>query len=221
MNAVRQDNNVSKHWRRAVFAAGCAVGLLGATSEATAEGWYVELGIGQSRVTDFACRPRGFLPLTCNDDATDTGYSLHAGYWLNENVALEFGYTYLGFATADGTVNLPPTVSFNADFESWGYDVAVLGLWPVGNRVSLYGRAGIWRWTHEASAFVGGGVGFDSESESGTDPFYGFGAELDVNPRVRVRIQAERFLDVGGNETGQSDVDLLSVNLVLPLQNND
>ncbi len=189
--------------------------MFAAAPDAFAQGWYLELGAGQSKVKDFGCGLPTFP--TCSADDTDTGFSVHGGYWFRPNAAVEFGYTYLGFAKAEGTVNLPPVVPFDADFESWGYDLAAVGRWPIGERVALYGRIGFFAWKHEAEVFVGGGGGFTSETESGTDPLFGFGAEFAIGKRSALRLQWQRFLDVGGDDTGESDIDLVSVNLVFGL----
>ncbi|MEE9598570.1 MAG: hypothetical protein V3V96_17485, partial [Acidiferrobacterales bacterium] len=61
---------------------------------------------------------------------------------------MEFGFTYLGSAEADGT--LPPAVPFNAHFESWAYDVAAVGTWPVSEQISVFGRIGFANWKREA-----------------------------------------------------------------------
>ena len=204
------------NWRRAVLAVASAVGLLGISHTATAEDWYVEAGFGQSEVSDFGCGSPLFP--TCSADDTDSSYSIHGGYRFHENIAVEFGYTYLGFAEADGTVNLPPVVPFNAEFESWAYDVTAVGTWPVSERISVFGRIGLASWKRETDIFIGGGGGFTSMSDSGTDPVYGFGAEFAAHERVAVRLQWQRFLDVGGDDTGESDIDVISVNAVIPLR---
>jgi hypothetical protein len=43
---------------------------------------------------------------------------------------------------------------------------------------------------------------------------FGFGASFDIGKTAAVRIEWERFMDVGESDTGQSDVDLLSASLV-------
>jgi hypothetical protein len=55
-------------------------------------------------------------------------------------------------------------------------------------------------------------------SDSGTDPVYGFGAEFAAHERVAVGLQWRRFSDVGGDDTGESDIDVISVNAVIPLR---
>ncbi len=195
------------NWRRAILIVAYAVGSLGISNAATAEDWYVEAGLGQSEVTDFGCGSPLFA--TCSADDTDTSYSIRGGYRFHENLAMEFGFTYLGSAKADGT--LPPAVLFNTHLESWAYDVAAVGTWPVSEQISVFGRIGFASWKREADIFIGGGVGFTSMSDSGTDPVYGFGAEFAAHERVTVRLQWQRFSDVGGDDTGESDIDVISV----------
>ncbi len=207
------DNVDPRNGWRSVLTAVCIVGWLGLLNTAIAGDWYVEGGFGQSKVKDFGCGSPLFP--TCSADDTDTSYSIHGGYRFRENMAVEFGYTYLGFAEADGTV--PPVVAFNAEFESWAYDVAAVGTWPVSEQISVFGRIGFANWKREADIFIGGGAGFASTSDSGTDPLYGFGAEFAIHDRVSLRVQWQRFADVGGNDTGESDIDMTSLHFVVPL----
>jgi opacity protein-like surface antigen len=57
--------------------------------------------------------------------------------------------------------------------------------------------------------------GSASASETGFDPMFGIGGAYNVTDKLAVRIEYEKFLDVGDESTtGQSDVDLLSASLV-------
>ena len=52
-------------------------------------------------------------------------------------------------------------------------------------------------------------------SETGFDPMFGIGGSFNITEKIGVRVEYEKFLDVGDeNVTGQSDVDLISASLV-------
>jgi OOP family OmpA-OmpF porin len=188
------------------------VGVFSATSiaissSAHAQGWYAGVGFGQSKV-DITCD----LDITCSDDDTDTGWKLYVGNQFSPNAAVEFGYLDMGEAKMSGTDSFLGAT--NVSWEVTGFNAALVGFLPAGNTVNLLGKVGLFLWDMDvsvSSSFLGSG----STSESGTDLMFGLGASFDIGKTTAVRIEWERFTDVGDeNETGQSDVDLLSANLV-------
>lgn len=200
---------INKLWRILL------VGIFSATSiaissAAQAQGWYGGVGFGQSKV-DIDCD----LDITCSADDTDTGWKLYVGNQFSPSAAVEFGYVDFGEAKISGTDSFFGSAS--ATVEASGFNVALVGFLPVGNTVNLLGKVGLFLWDVDAS--VSTSIGSGSASESGTDLMFGFGASFDIGKTAAVRIEWERFTDVGDeNETGQSDVDLLSASLVFRFQ---
>lgn len=195
----------------------CRVLLAGAFSATSlaipsmvhAQGWYGGVGFGQSKVEDFFICD---LDISCSSDDTDSGWKLFVGNQFSPNAAVEFGYLDLGEAKIGGTDSFLGSVSLDA--ESKGFNVALLGFLPVGQAVNLMGKVGLFRWDVDLSA-SSSSLGSGSVSESGIDLMFGFGASFDIGNTTAIRIEWERFTDVGDeNETGQSDVDLLSASLV-------
>jgi OOP family OmpA-OmpF porin len=84
----------------------------------------------------------------------------------------------------------------------------------VGERFGLMAKAGFFRWDMDlnvSSSVFGSG----SASETGFDPMFGIGGLFNISEKLGVRVEYEKFLDVGDeNVTGQSDVDLISASLV-------
>ncbi|MDH3513425.1 MAG: outer membrane beta-barrel protein [Gammaproteobacteria bacterium] len=186
-----------------------AITSLALSSLAQAEGWYAGVGFGQSKVQDFfECD----LDITCTADDTDTGWKLYLGNQFSPNAAVEFGYVDLGQQKISGTDTVLGTVSL--DTEAKGFDVALVGFLPVGNQFNLLGKIGLFRWDADISA-SSTAFGSGSDSETGFELMFGFGASFDIAKTVAVRIEWERFTDVGDEDvTGTSDVDLLSASLV-------
>lgn len=181
------------------------------SSIAQAQGWYAGVGFGQSK-GDIECD----LDITCDSDDTDTAWKLFAGNQFSPNVAVEFGYVDLGEFKASGTDSFLGSTSL--DLEATGFNVALAGFLPVGNTVNLLGKVGLFLWDLDASA-SSSVFGSGSTNESGTDLMFGLGASFDIGKTIAVRIEWERFADVGDeDETGQSDVDLLSASLVFRFQ---
>jgi OOP family OmpA-OmpF porin len=183
------------------------------SSAAQAQGWYGGVGFGQSKVEDFFICD---LDISCSSDDTDSGWKLFVGNQFSPNAAVEFGYLDLGEFKISGNDSFLGSTSLTV--EASGFNVALAGFLPVGNTVNLLGKVGLFLWDVDASA-SSSVLGSGSTSESGTDLMFGFGASFDIGKTTAVRIEWERFTDVGDeNETGQSDVDLLSASLVFRFQ---
>lgn len=189
------------------------VGVFSATSialssAAQAQGWYGGIGFGQSKADiDLLCD----LDITCNTDDTGSGWKLFAGNQFSPNAAIEFGYLDLGEAKMSGTDSVLGITSLS--WEASGFNVALVGFLPVGNTVNLLGKVGLFLWDMDVSA-SSSSLGSGSSSDSGADLMFGLGASFDIGKTTVVRIEWEQFMDVGEDDTGQSDIDLLSASLV-------
>jgi OOP family OmpA-OmpF porin len=219
-----QHNKLLKSFSVAVL----ILGLAAIPTMAQAEGWYAGLGFGNTKAKDAgSCSDlSGILDpgYSCSVDDKDTGKKLFVGYQLNKNGAVEFGYVDLGKFTvsASGRVT-PPGVAVTAsgDTKAKGFNVTLVGSLPVSNEFAVLGRIGMFRWDVDASGSASGaGVSVGvSESDNGVDLTYGVGAQYDFTKNAGVRVEWERFKDVGNqNTTGQSDIDLLSLSIVFKFQ---
>jgi OOP family OmpA-OmpF porin len=175
-------------------------------SMAQAEGGFAGVGFGQTSV-DIECS----LDISCNADDSDTGVKIFGGYQFNPNVAFEVAYVDLGEAKISGTDSV--LGSTTATIEVSGFNFAVIGSFPVGERFNLMGKAGFFRWDldlNASSSVFGSGSG----SETGFDPMFGIGGSFNVTDKFGFRVEYEKFLDVGDEDTtGQSDVDLISASV--------
>lgn len=162
----------------------CTISLAG---PAAAEGWYMGGSIGQTEVDgDFV-------------DDSDTGFKIFGGHEY-KGFAIEFGYVDFGKVSESG-------FGFSASFEATALFATVNGVFPVGKqkRIHLIPKAGLARWDADADVFISG-FGTFSDSDDGFDPLIGLGASFDVGERLAVRVEWERFMDVGDD----ADVDMLS-----------
>jgi len=174
---------------------------------AQAEGGFAGVGFGQTSV-DIECD----LNITCSADDSDTGFKIFGGYQFNPNFAVEVGYYDLGEAKISGTDSF--LGSTTGTFEASGFNVAVVGSLPLGERFELMAKAGIFRWDLDfnvSSSVFGSG----SASETGFGPMFGIGGAFNFTKNLGVRVEYEKFLDMGDEDTtGQSDVDFLSASLI-------
>lgn len=171
-------------------------------------GFYIGAGVGQSKAKD-ACATFQSQGLTGSCDDTDTAGKLFLGYQFNQNFAVEGAYVDLGKVTGSGTVSGVP-VSGEAKAKTW--QLVAVGIVPLANNFSLFGKLGAHRWDADASASASGST--STASDKGTDVTYGLGGSYEFSKNLGLRLEWERFQNVGNtNTTGRSNVDLLSVGL--------
>lgn len=183
-------------------------GLLAATSfglssslhaQMSTSNVYLGAGIGQSKAKS-ACEGAAAAGFSCDD--SDTGYRIFGGYKFNKNFAAEVGYAELGKATASGLV-LGVPVSGNWKARAW--DVVAVGIMPLGEQFSLLGKLGFALWRLDASL-----LGTTVASPTGTDLTWGIGGQYDFTNKVGMRVEWQKYKDIGDDTTGKSDVAVFS-----------
>lgn len=189
---------------------------MGVTSAQAADtGFYVGGSAGRSEVNDFngsdldaELATLGLISSSSTDD-TDTGWKAFAGYRFMKYLAVEGAYTNFGEATANSIVTAPSAGVVNTTLESDAWTLSALGILPLGDRFSLFGRVGVNFWNIDVSATGtgGGGTATASDSDDGTDWVYGVGAAYDFTPNLSARGEWERY------DFDDSDVDLLSAGI--------
>jgi len=179
-----------------------AAALLAAPAFAQERGFYAGGHFGQASYAN-TCDELGGSGVTCDD--SDTGWRILGGYQMNRHFALELAYTDLGEVSASGPGG-------TASAEASAFEVVAVGTLPLADRFALYGKAGFYRGDVDARAdtvLVSG-----SASESNTDLTFGAGVRFDFSERAAVRLEWQRYPDMGGDDTGEDDVDLLSVGII-------
>jgi OOP family OmpA-OmpF porin len=175
------------------------------------QGFYVYGAIGASTLTfdqdgiDSSLVAAGARNVSSSVDEVDFGYKLQVGYMFNRYVGIEGGWVDLGkFRYSATTATGSGSVSISAQ----GFNLAVLGAWPVADRFSLIGRLGMINADVKAKGTA------VNASDTSVKPNLGLGAMYQVTPRVAIRAEWERFFNLGDeNKTGQGDIDLWSVGL--------
>ncbi len=200
----------------------CLVGLAGtASSSALADdsGWYVGANVGQSeakiddaRITS-GLLAGGLTTTSIAEDESDLGYKLFGGYQFTRYVALEAGYFDLG--KFNFTATTVPLGSLSGSIKVKGLNVDAVGLLPIGDRFSAFGRVGV-IYADANDSFSGSGsvnVLDSSPSERATNYKFGLGLQYDFTASLGMRAEAERYRidDAIGNE---GDIDLYSAGLV-------
>lgn len=202
--------------------------------QAAEPGWYVvgfggqssASSISQNRMDEnlvalFNSAGVDVVDLTSTIDDSDTGFGLAGGYQLNRNFAFEFAYVDLGSVDYRAAA----TVSFQGEeadadvgLESSadGPVLSALGILPLGERFSVFGRVGLSLLTAKGTATitVDGNTQRDSQDSQKTDPVLGVGAEYSLSKYFAIRLAWDRYFDVGTDDvTGDVDADLYTLGI--------
>lgn len=177
---------------------------LSAPAAAQDAGFYLGAAIGQTQV-DLDCTGAS----TCDDK--DSSWKIFAGYQLNRNFALEFGYADLGEASLSGPT--PPFGTTSAKIEATAFELVAVGLLPIADRFSIYGKLGLYRADTDAQATVTA-LGSASESDSNTDLTFGVGVRYDFTRNLGIRAEWQRYSDVSAGAFGEGDIDVIGIGLL-------
>jgi len=166
--------------------------------------WYVGGSVGQSKF-DVDCTGAS----TCDD--SDTAFRVFGGYMFNKHFGAELGYADLGKLTLSGAIPPFGTVSANIKVKAW--DLVAVGVLPIADKFSVYGKLGMYRADSDFSASALGVSA--STSDSNTDLTYTLGAGYDFSKNLGIRGEWQRYSKVGSDNTGgEGDVDVYSVAIV-------
>ena len=202
-----------------------------ASAQAAEPGWYV-LGFGgetsasisqgeadDNLVAIFESAGLDVVDLTSTLDDSDTGFGLAGGYQLNDHFAIEFAYVDLGSVGYRATATVSDGVDeadadVGLESSASGPILSALGILPVGERFSLFGRAGFSLLSAEGTARItlGGASDRVSQDEQKSDPVLGVGVEYSLGRYSAVRLAWDRYFDVGTDDvTGDVDADMYSL----------
>jgi hypothetical protein len=159
---------------------------------------------------------------TSSVDDSDNAWDAVVGYRFSPYVAAEFGYVNLGEGLYRANVtSVENGVTFHDTLsERWtssGPTAALLGVFPFSS-FEVYGKVGMYfssTKVREKFEIEGQDTISDEVKASSQDVFYGIGGAWNFSENYSLRVQYQKFLNVGDNDhTGESDVDFLSVGVL-------
>jgi opacity protein-like surface antigen len=164
------------------------------------------------------------VDITTSLDDSDIGWGIDIGYRFNRYFAAEIGYVDLGEASyvADMDVTVVGAtfpVEASIRFASAGPIAAAVAMLPVNERFDVHAKVGMYFAESELRTRVRD-MAFDENllhEEIGAgeqEVFAGIGAAWNVNDSYSLRFEYRRFLDVGDDESGEEDIDLLAVSML-------
>jgi OOP family OmpA-OmpF porin len=149
--------------------------------------FYVGAGLG-------AAKARQVCANASNCDPDETAYKAFAGYQLNKFLAVEGGFNYMGMFGRN-----------SQGISATALDLTAVGSYPVLDQLSLYARAGL--------AFTSLKSKPNGEDTLGFT--YAVGAEYGFSKELGVRVDWQRYNNVGGGNLGfNTDIDVLSAAVV-------
>ncbi len=156
-------------------------------------------------LTGAALEPGFSTPLVALRNSR-TVYGLRFVYPLAANLAIEGGYSELARANY-GATPLPGSHARNPDARSYGFDLA--GAAPLFDRLSMFGRVGI---QSIRTDIPSGGAGnpdlvAPSLAQTATAARFGVGVRYDFSNSLGLRLEVERFRNLGGNSLGEFSAD--------------
>jgi OmpA-OmpF porin, OOP family len=174
-----------------------ALGLLSAN--AAAQTYFLGGSLGKSDIDESLVSG---LITSGSIDGKDTAFKVYGGGFFGKHLGAELAYIDLGEASYSGTFFSASVSGGRASV--WGYNVAALFEYPVGERFSLFGKLGVFLWESEQSDVFDGTP--TSNTLRGWDfGSFGVGATWRFTRSLSARVEWEKF------PVGDADASLLSL----------
>ena len=197
-----------------------ALAVLGSTSALSQEllGPYIGGNIGRSSASfdtpatlDAFVGP-GFPVTSSIENNRDTAYKLYGGYRFHRNLAIEAGWFDLGHF--EYIYNSTPAGSLNGNLGVRGLNLDLVGILPVSDRFSVFGRVGA-AYSHSRTGFGRTGVVplAAVRRDKETNLKLGVGLQYAFSDRLSVRAELERYR-VNDTLRSRGHVDMASIGLV-------
>jgi OmpA-OmpF porin, OOP family len=182
---------------------------------AETKGGYFGVSLGAAEVT--------YANTTVSNGATldgeDTSFKIFGGFNLHENFALEAAYVDFGEATVTMptggvlTVNGVSLVTvfgtgvITSTADTLAFSGVVKG--DVGI-AELFAKVGMHMWDSELTSNF---INLANSTSSGTDLFFGFGADFGIADNLALRLEYENY--TFGFASGDDEIDILSFGGIL------
>ena len=191
--------------------------LLAASSSAFADGFYVlgevthsSTSLSKSHFND-SLTSAGATGLSTSTDDQSNQWRLQGGYRFNPNFAVEAGYIDLGKAKykADYAGG-----SAKGELKAGGIDVAALGILPVTENFSVFGKAGVIGTRVKSKLSASGPAAAASGSDTTHEilPLVGVGATYKVSQNLDLRADFDHVSGIGkSSKTGKMSSNMISL----------
>ena len=182
-------------------------------------GSYIGINAGQTRnrfnndTVNRTLAGQGFNLLSTSEDNSNRGYKLFGGYQLNRNLAVEGGYFDLG--RFNYALNTAPPGTFNSNTRVKGLNLDLVGMLPLTEQFSVFGRVGA-AYAQNRTSFTNSGflpLNNVNTSRNQTNPKVGLGLQYAISPALSLRGELERYR-INDPIRNRGYIDMASLGLV-------
>ena len=171
----------------------------------------------------------GFSPEQRSFSTSSDGesYGFFAGYRLNQYLAFEGGYSYIGkqsyretasgfFFPAEGEPQAE-TWALSLSSRTSGFELSALGILPISYSWEVYARAGVLIASNTLSVYASNGnlLFADQFNESSSDWLAGMGISWSLAEVYAIRAEFKRIFGAGKDVFGEADLDLVSIGVTV------
>ncbi|MFO1407666.1 MAG: outer membrane beta-barrel protein [Steroidobacteraceae bacterium] len=202
-----------------------ALALFAGSAIADDTGFYAGAGVGwgqvslpKSKITNsfaaaFAANGAPIDTWSAKTDDSSIPWSATVGYRILKYLAVEAGYldtgsaSYTGSGTVDDIDLGPLPAKGKLDWGATGWQASVLGIWPIDDTWSVFGRVGGFFGDVKATARItvdtASGKGHDSANSN--EFLYGVGVDSKFLEQWTARLEWLAMPSLGNNDTGSAD----------------
>ncbi|OGU53246.1 MAG: hypothetical protein A2199_11600 [Hydrogenophilales bacterium RIFOXYA1_FULL_63_33] len=191
--------------------------LLALSTTAFADGFYGVGEITRSNLSldrnyfDGALLANGATGLSSSDSGNRTKWRLQGGYRFNPNLAVEAGYIDFGKAKYTASTS---GGSAQGSLKAGGVDVAALLSLPLGDSLSVFGKAGVVA-AKVDSRLAASGAAVAASGDASTHvvrPLLGVGALYKLSDHVDLRADYDHVSGLGkSGKTGKMTANMVSL----------
>ena len=182
-------------------------------------GPYIGANIGGTRAkfnndsVNSALVGQHFTLRSTSEDNSSTGFKLFGGYQLNRNFAVEGGYFDLG--RFNYALSTTPVGTFSSDTRVRGLNLDLVGMLPLSDQFSVFGRVGAAYAQSRANPTRTGALLLNNSSTSrkDTNVKVGLGLQYAITEALAVRAELERYR-INDPIRNRGHIDMASVGLV-------
>lgn len=116
---------------------------------------------------------------------SDTAYKVFGGVQLHPNFAVEAAYMDLGQPVED-------FFGLRQEYDVWAVALWGKGIWPVTERIDLFGKLGFAHWEYDETTRLGS-LPPSTTSESANDFGWGIGIGFDVGEKWQIPLEYEQI----------------------------
>lgn len=184
-------------------------------------GWYGGLTAGRSQpgIRESLLPVTGARQSQLSENASAPGYRLYGGYQFSRNITLEGGYADFGRLDAQRESVAPMLGAASNTFRFSAFYLGAVGIIPLPNRFSLFGKLGTSYGAGASSVSTGGVM---PQLLTPADPIprrtewnskYGLGASYEMSNKLGLRFEYERSNSLSDGRIGEGNVGMWSLGL--------